>query len=232
MPPTKLHGPLDAIVLLGSSCLKSIQVASKALAMGMSKKIVVSGGLGHSTSFLVKNVKARADLKDIHTDNRPEADILADILVQRFGVNASTLIVENVSTNCGANAWETKRVLHTMGIELNSAILIQDPTMQRRTHASFERAWRGERVPLFVSYAPFVPEVIEHDGELILSNGDDAWDYSRFVSLVLGEIPRILDSSSGYGPLGADYIEHVDIPITVIEAHERLTGQFPQLIRA
>ena len=42
-----------------------------------------------------------------------------------------------------------------------SLVLVQDPTMQRRTHAAFDR-WRGADEPEVRSHAPFVPVVGEH----------------------------------------------------------------------
>jgi len=225
-----LGGPVDAIVLLGSSCLESVEVAARAVSIGISQRVVISGGMGHSTSYLCENVRARGDLRSIPTENRGEAEIFADILRLHFGVPEECLVVESISTNCGGNAWETKRLLEEHQLQLRSALLIQDPTMQRRTHASFERAWRGEDVPRFLSYAAFLPEVVEIAGELSLAIGCGAWKFPRFVSLVLGEIPRLFDGPDGYGPQGSDYIEHVDIPVRVLEACGRLANVFPQFV--
>ena len=38
------------------------------------------------------------------------------------------------------------------------------------------------------------------------------WDMERYVSLLMGETPRLTDDAAGYGPHGAGYIAHVDIP--------------------
>lgn len=37
------------------------------------------------------------------------------------------------------------------------------------------------------------------------------WDMERYVSLLMGETPRLTDDAAGYGPHGAGYIAHVDI---------------------
>lgn len=34
----------------------------------------------------------------------------------------------------------------------------------------------------------------------------------RYLSLVLGELPRLRDDVNGYGPAGRDFIAHVEIP--------------------
>lgn len=57
------------------------------------------------------------------------------------------------------------------------------------------------------------------------------WDLDRYLSLLLGEIPRLRDGPSGYGPRGKGFIEHVDIPPEVEEAHAWLAGRYPQLLR-
>jgi len=213
--------PIDLIVLLGSSLLASADVAAKAFLSGVGHQLLIAGGVGHSTDFLRAAVRRFSDLDGIEVDGRGEADILADVLALRHGICREGLLIESQSTNCGSNAWEVKSLLQRQGLEPSSILLIQDPTMQRRSHASFERAWRGERSPRFISFAPFVPIVksglVEPPGQ---------WDFERFVSLVLGEIPRLMDTADGYGPLGKDFIEHVDIPGDVIAAHSEVALWF------
>jgi hypothetical protein len=102
--------------------------------------------------------------------------------------------------------------------------------MQCRTHASFERAWRGKADVEFISFAPFVPQAAassQGDWELM----PEAWSRTRFMSLILGEIPRLIDAPTGYGPKGKDYIEHVEIPPAVLEAHTRLDQAFGTITR-
>jgi hypothetical protein len=217
--------PVDIVVLLGSSILQATQVASDAIHKGIADKVLVSGGVGHSTKDLWDNVRTQADLSSIEVEGRPESEILREVLIVRHAVPASAIIVENTSTNCGTNAWETKRVLGEIGISYSRLLLVQDPTMQRRTHASFERAWRGEPSIEFLSFAPFVPQAhATPDGDWRLD--PEAWPRTRFLDLILGEIPRLMDDASGYGPKGRDFIEHVDIPLAVLEAHQRLKQVF------
>ena len=207
----------ELLILVGSAVLSTVTTAAEVLGSGCVERILIAGGVGHSTPALYKNVRRLPELADIEVDGRSEAEILADILVYRHGVDRERLIVENRSTNCGANAWESKRVLTTLGYAPATMILVQDPTMQRRTHASYERAWRGENGWRFVSHAPFVPLVLP--GPKL---AQDEWPFDRFVSLVLGEIPRLRD----YGPAGSDFIEHVDIPAEVLAVHDRLVAHF------
>ncbi|AIE86895.1 YdcF family protein [Fimbriimonas ginsengisoli] len=210
--------PVDLIVLLGSSLLVTAKAAAEALDQGLADEILVSGGIGHSTPWLYESVRGCPDLNSIPVDGRPEAEIIADVLTVRHGVPAEKILIENRSTNCGSNALECKRLLADLGRSPRSLLLIQDPTMQRRTHASFERSWRGEAAPQFISHAPFVPEMV--DGVL---HPEDQWPFERFLSLLLGEIPRLQDAPAGYGPKGRDFIEHVDIPREVMDAHARVS---------
>ena len=48
------------------------------------------------------------------------------------------------------------------------------------------------------------------------------WPVDRYLSLVLGELPRLYDDVNGYGPAGRDFIAHVEFPDAVIAAWEQL----------
>lgn len=219
---TALQGPVDVILLLGSSLVRTAQTAAEAFHAGVAPHLLVSGGIGHSTPDLWANVARTPRVASIPAEGLPESDILADILIQVFEIPRAAISIENRSTNCGSNAWESKRQLAEMGLHPRSVILIQDPTMQRRSHASFERAWRGEASPRWISFAPFIPEVVDHDDGPQLTPETREWTMARFTSLLTGEIPRLLDTPEGYGPQGRDFIEHVEIPEEVLDAYIRI----------
>ena len=109
-----------------------------------------------------------------------------------------------------------------------SLVIVQDPTMQRRTHAVVER-WRGGDGPEIRSHAPFVP-VVGEDGAGETA-GDPVWTLDRFRDLALGEISRLTDDRHGYGPRGAGFIAHVDLPDDVVAAHRRLRAAYPGAAR-
>lgn len=100
--------------------------------------------------------------------------------------------------------------------------------MQRRTHASFERAWSDVDSFRVVSYAPFLPTIsATSSGELgVAGDRDPIWPFPRFVSLILGEIVRLRDDENGYGPRGKNFIDHVEIPLEVLEAFERVESVY------
>ena len=56
-------------------------------------------------------------------------------------------------------------------------------------------------------------------------------DIEKYISLLMGEIPRLLDDTNGYGPNGKNYIAHVDIPINVLKAFKELKEEYRDLVR-
>ena len=58
------------------------------------------------------------------------------------------------------------------------------------------------------------------------------WDVERYMTLLMGEIPRLTDGEGGYGPKGKGFIAHVDVPQSVREAFEQLRGAFSDRVRA
>jgi hypothetical protein len=57
------------------------------------------------------------------------------------------------------------------------------------------------------------------------------WDIERYISLVMGEIPRLLEDANGYGPNGRHYIAHVDIHEPVLKEFDELKEEYGDLIR-
>jgi hypothetical protein len=230
--PDALGGSVDVLVLLASSLLEPIEMAAQALKNGSARRLLISGGIGHSTDDLRRSVAAHSIYRQVETMGRSEAEICADILIQYLDIDPDLILVESASTNCGGNAVESRRVLDGRGETVRTMLLMQDPTMQRRTHACFERAWSDHFAIRIMSYAPFVPRVeLEGARFVVKGSGGSTWGFGRFVSLILGEIPRLRDDASGYGPNGRDYFDHVEVPILVLEAYECLCVEFADLIR-
>lgn len=222
--------PFDVLVLAGCGVLRAPEVAAAAVRAGVADRIVVSGGLGHSTRFLVDALRAHPRYGAVATQGRSEAAMLADVLSDYLGIPAQLIAIEDRSTNCGENAVFTRRLLDRSP-SVSSVLLVQDPTMQRRSHAAFERAWSDRPLARLASFAPFVPRI--SDGVVSAARGEPpAWPFERFVSLVLGEIRRLHDDEHGYGPRGRNFIDHVDVPPDVLAAFSRLVEHFPGSVRA
>jgi hypothetical protein len=224
LDPATVGTPYDVLVLCGSGVPATIEVAAQAFRDGVAHRILVTGGIGHSTPYLVDAVSAHPVWHDVPTAGRPEAAVIAEILRRHLDVPTEALTTEVEATNCGENAEHSLRLLPPDG----RVLLVQDPTMQRRTHASFDhhQRLRGSRVEV-VSQAPFVP-VVRGEGVGDVT-GPPAWTLERFASLALGEIRRLHDDADGYGPRGAGFIDHVDVPDEVVAAAQRAAQAFPNL---
>ena len=139
------------------------------------------------------------------------------------------VLIEDQSTNCGANAAETRRVLERNGVmHVGSMVVVQDPTMSLRTKAAFEKVYEDVVPGVEVRCCPtFVPRVrVEEGGEVVWDmeglEAGSLWEMERFLDLLMGEVPRLRDEEGGYGPRGKGFITHVDVPREVEEAWELL----------
>ncbi|OQU93797.1 DUF218 domain-containing protein isoform 3 [Cladophialophora immunda] len=237
---------VDVVALCGNAILPIADNVFSALEArpDLTKVLVISGGIGHSTRFLYEAVRAHGKycrLADM-IDGLPEAAVYELILtkyhpnlVERIKSGQMKCIIEANSTNCGANAIETRRVLELHSVPTpRSCMVVQDPTMSLRTLAAFQRTYQDvEPLPEFLACPTFIPIVsLDDKGTLHLSaeeNGSTSdidssglWDVSRFFDLLMGEVPRIRDDKDGYGPKGKGFIVHVDVPEEVEAAWARL----------
>lgn len=219
----------DMIIILGNSIPHIAEIGAKAYKNGLAKDIMIVGGIGHSTKYLIENVLKDTIYKDINVIDRSEADILSQIIATRETIEQNKIIIESKSTNCGSNAYEALKLLKEKGQIPESIILIQDPTMQLRSHASFLKKWIEEKT-LIISYCPFIPQLkVSEIGYEYINNGiNGLWSKDRFIDLIMGEIPRLRDDTNGYGPRGKGFISHVDIPEEVSASYERLVSTYSE----
>ncbi|KAL8690714.1 MAG: hypothetical protein Q9218_003896, partial [Villophora microphyllina] len=169
--------PVDCIVLCGSSILHCAEAIFSALQTTpiLTKILVICGGKGHSTPYLydaVANNPRYARLRG-PIEGLPEASVLDMILEQSYDKPAiekagCRIVIETHSTNCGANATETRKVLKSLDIPMpETMLIIQDPTMSRRTFASFQKSYAESATPpRFLSFPAFVPRLRQQDGDL------------------------------------------------------------------
>jgi uncharacterized SAM-binding protein YcdF (DUF218 family) len=221
----------DVLVLCGSAVLAAIDVAATAFQHGLADRILVSGGVGHSTPYLRHTVRENPRYGDVPTEARPESTIIAEILRRHHAVPDAAILIEDQSTNCGENAEFSVDLLKLTPLRLRSVILLQDPTMQRRTHECFRRSLRDASGVRIWSYAPLVPTVPDRDARNVNDeDGRAVWSVRRFTALILGEMCRLHDDEHGYGPRGADFIDHLDIPSDVMDAYQRLALAHPHSV--
>lgn len=213
----------DAVILAGNAVIPVIDAAFD-IASRQNVPLIISGGIGHSTTFLYHAVACHPQYNVLRTTGKTEAAILAEIAQRFWAIPAGNILVEDQSTNCGENARFTLDAICSQGMTLTTALVMQDPTMQRRTMATFARISPGcKDAPHWLSYPGFVPELINtSDGLTFLPPADGLWPVERYLSLILGEVPRLRDDAQGYGPNGRDFIVHVDFPDHIEKAWQTL----------
>ncbi|MBW7984580.1 YdcF family protein [Enterobacillus tribolii] len=215
-------------ILLGNAVLETAERLFLAMENGLTCRLLIAGGIGHSTPLLYQAVAAHPQYHCIAVQGRPEADILRDIAVNFWRIAPQRILIENVSTNCGDNAIQAARVLRGQALTAHHILLVQDPLMQRRSDASFRQVWRDFPAVRFTNWPTFVPRIDDGGNGWADPALHGLWSWPRFISLLLGEIPRLRDAPGGYGPRGAGFIAHVDIPDAVEQAYRRLNADFGQ----
>ena len=234
--------PVDCIAICASSVLSQASQLFHALEScpSLTRTLVLVGGIGHSTSHIYDAVARHPQYNTIHSQitGLPEARVLQEILKRFLSLpdvkaGGPRVLVEDQSTNCGANAVKTREVLDEAGVTgIRTCIVVQDPTMSLRTKASFEKAFEDLpmlRRPHFLTCPIVVPEVHAVDGQLEYAldpagelRAEDLWEMKRLCELLVGEVTRLKDDENGYGPKGKGFIGHVDVPAEVEAAANRV----------
>lgn len=213
----------DLIILAGNAVISTLEAACK-FAANSEKPLLIAGGIGHSTTYLYAEIARHPRYNTIPTTGRAESAIIKDIAHQFWKVPNEKIITEEKSTNCGENARFSVEKMAEHGLSPERVLIIQDPTMQRRSVATFARVWQGDaQAPEWRSWPGVAPELVEGEqGTVFAGEAEGLWPIERYVSLALGEIPRLRDDAAGYGPQGRDFIVHVDIPPQVMAAWHAL----------
>lgn len=258
--------PTDCIVLCISQILSQLDHVLTYLSRtpNSAQTLILVGGKGHSTPAIAAAITSHPKWSSLAPKITPDLaeSRIAELVQQHFFPSLSTsktlsILIEDRSTNCGSNAVETRSLLEQRTLaSLSSSsvslprrcILIQDPTMMRRTLASFEKAFQDTSTE-FSCCPVFVPRVIS---AAICSPSSSAssrrrtatqdlglkfhgpgvpeaglWPLPRFLGLLQGEIPRLRDDALGYGPNGKRFIGHVDVPDDVEAAWTRVSAALP-----
>lgn len=216
----------NGVVILAGNAILATAEAAFEIAVSRGVPVLISGGRGHSTELLEEAICAHPHYGNIVTGGRAEAEMLGDLAVRYCSIPSDRIHLETASTNCGENASCSLASLNRLGLHPQWAILVQDPLMQRRTDASFRHAWsKSVFETSFLNYPVFTPQVALDQGCMVYQDTlpSGLWTHERFLSLLLGEVPRLRDDKHGYGPVGAGFIAHVDVPNAVQQAHARLT---------
>lgn len=216
----------DVMVLFGGSIMCGGDVLAKAMQNHIAKKYVIVGGAGHTTEAL--RIRMHEAFSMIETSGLSEAEIFGRYLKHKYGLKADFLECE--STNCGNNITYLLDLLKENNVDFKSIILAQDATMQHRMEAGL-RKYVDDDVQI-INYAVYSAKVIVKNSELAYEKDIwGMWKMERYISLLLGEIPRLSDDENGYGPKGKNFIAHVDIPLEVQMAFHSLRDKYSELVR-
>jgi uncharacterized SAM-binding protein YcdF (DUF218 family) len=117
--------PADALIGLCSHDTVVAERAAELFHEGWAGLLIFTGGVGSITRHLFAE---------------PEADRFARIAAG-LGVPPERMLTETRSTNTGENVLLTRRLLAQRGMDVRKVIAVQKPYMERRTYATFRRAW-------------------------------------------------------------------------------------------
>ena len=216
----------DVMVLFGGSIMSGGDILAKAMKEGIAKTYVIVGGAGHTTETL--RVKMHKEFPNIETANLSEAQVFAQYLKYQYCLEPDFL--ECNSTNCGNNITNLLDLLKENGVVYKSIILSQDATMQNRMDAGLKK-YVGNDIQI-INYAVYSANVIVENGSLAYEKAIwGMWDMERYISLLMGEIPRLSDDENGYGPSGKGFIAHVEIPMEVRNAFDELCKEYIGQVR-
>lgn len=180
----------DCILTLGSHDTRVAERAADLYLEGWAPLLIFSGGLGRLT-------------ENMWTET--EADLFAGIAVQR-GVPKEAILVENRSTNTGENIRFVRQLLQEKGLDPQTFIVVQKPYMERRSLATFEKAWPGKN---FVVTSPQIAFEAYPTSDISVE---------QVINIMVGDLQRIkLYPAKGFQT-------YQEIPADVWQAYEELVA--------
>ncbi|MGP4116064.1 ElyC/SanA/YdcF family protein [Levilactobacillus zymae] len=219
-----LNEPLDAIILFGGSILAGDSVFHEAMAHQAANHYLIAGGRGHTTPTL----RAQLSKRGFDFLGDPSEALMHQRYLEYTYVDHIRLL-ETESTNCGSNVANSLAILQAHDIPVKRLGIIQDATMQRRMAACFHKVAPETQL---VNFAAYQVHVQVWNGQLGFTKPIfGMWSMHDYITLLMGELPRLTDDAHGYGPHGQNYIAHVDIPEPVqaayafLQAHLDITGR-------
>lgn len=180
--------PSDCILTLGSHDTRVAERAAELYLQGWAPLLIFAGGLGRLT-------------EGMWTES--EADLFARIAMEK-GVPAEAILIENRSTNTGENIQLVRQLLSEKDLNPQTFILVQKPYMERRTFATFAKAWPGKA---FIVTSPQLSFEAYPTTDIPLEN---------VINIMVGDLQRIkLYPEKGFQV-------YQEIPADVWQAFERL----------
>ncbi|KAI6763884.1 hypothetical protein HG530_007673 [Fusarium avenaceum] len=162
-----INQPLDVVVLCASAILAipeavfewAVREQGRPDAQLSNTVLVLCGGIGPCTSFVYDAIKSSKKYSPIYDDinGKPEGQVLKTMAERFYKLDVSKskhqhssedgfkILISDRSTNCGADAVETRKVLEGNGIHSpRSIVVVQDPAMSSRTVSSFSKVYEDQ----------------------------------------------------------------------------------------
>ncbi|MBO0480942.1 YdcF family protein [Candidatus Enterococcus courvalinii] len=216
------------LILAGNGLPVLVDHAADLLRKKQIEQIFLVGGIGHATPILRRNFEEQGFL---FSETLSESEMYRRYLQEKYHFSDAQLLVEPHSTNSGENAQFALDKLQELQLSPRKVLLMNDPILQRRTRATFEKVWENTTVE-FENYVPIVPQLAcwrDEDTNTIMTFTQTElnyqWPSDYFKSLVLGEIARLHDDEYGYGPKGKGYLKHIEIPAEIWTAYQAILSQ-------
>lgn len=180
----------DCILTLGSHDTRVAERAAELYHEGWAPLLIFAGGLGRLT-------------EGMWTES--EADLFARIAIE-MGVPKERILIENRSTNTGENIHLVRQLLKEKELDPQTFIVVQKPYMERRSLATFEKAWPGKS---FVVTSPQISFEDYPTAEISLE---------QVINIMVGDLQRIkLYPEKGFQT-------YQEIPGDVWQAYEKLVA--------
>jgi uncharacterized SAM-binding protein YcdF (DUF218 family) len=216
-------GHYDLAILAGNSLP---YLADELIQLYQKKKVsalLLTGGEGHATAHLRRNFRRLG----YNVSGQSETEMYLSYFKEKYQLATDLFLTEACSTNSGENARFSLGIVKAARLEPKRVLLLQDPLLQRRLKATFEKEWRELSVE-FTNVVPRIPLVHSVEEAVVFEDQrfNGLWSKDYFVSLVLGEIRRLRNDHFGYGPLGTGYIAAVQLPKAIEAAYEQLSRQY------
>lgn len=180
----------DAILALGSMDSRVATRAAELWHQSMAEIIVVSGGFGRLTG---------------KSQSKSEADVFREVLLKN-GIPDSAIIVEDKSTNTGANLQFSIQKLVELGTKVEQVIIVTKPYAEKRTYATMQKLFPN------ITSLHTSPQLNYDD----YPEGEITKDLA--INIMVGEVERIRQ----YPKLG--YTVPLDVPQEIEQAMKYLIG--------
>jgi uncharacterized SAM-binding protein YcdF (DUF218 family) len=187
------HQPITADVMLvfGTNDMRVPEFAAELYHRGYSKTVVITGGMAHQHDLLATSW------------TRPEAQVFADILVER-GVPREHLMLECRATNTAENVRFSRHLLEENRMFPRNLLMVSKPFMQRRVLATYVVEW-PEIAASVASWATTFDDYCTRD-----------LDPEKVTNIMMGDLQRVWI----YGKRG--WSAPQKIPESVMQAYGQL----------